>query len=167
MTGEISPKTEKEIRMYVQHSMGFLRATAKTVFILHHIATEYLFEETARTASRDPPNAGQTSQSPRSASDTSTMCSETLRDSRGGDPGTQAGGETARERERLQEAPWEAARKDPHGAVSKWPYLRYAAEFWFIHAHRGFKISKDQLHDNSNHKWLQYQFFETREKVLD
>ena len=42
---EMQPRTEEEIRMYVQSSMGFLRATDTTVSILHNSATEYLFDE--------------------------------------------------------------------------------------------------------------------------
>src|SRR6202012_2367293 len=44
-SSEICPRSEKEIRMYVRSSMGFLRATDTTVSIIHHTAIEYLFDE--------------------------------------------------------------------------------------------------------------------------
>jgi len=41
---EIRPSTEEDIRMYVKSSMGFLRATAETISIVHHTAIEFLFD---------------------------------------------------------------------------------------------------------------------------
>jgi len=40
---EIGPKTETEIRTYVQSSLGFLRVTDTTISIVRHTAGEYLF----------------------------------------------------------------------------------------------------------------------------
>ena len=36
---------ENKIRMYVQSAHGFLRAKDKTLYIVHHTAVEYLFDE--------------------------------------------------------------------------------------------------------------------------
>jgi len=44
-TSKIRQRTENEIRIYVRSSLGFLRATSGTVSIVHHTATEYLFDE--------------------------------------------------------------------------------------------------------------------------
>ena len=163
--GEIQPRVEKEIRMYVQSSMGFLRATDTTLSILHHTAREYLFNESSK---------GNLPVLSKSGADLaiSWECFRYLHHVFG-DPEIFPKGEvrghhngsrdSSLERDRpgkeLQEIPCEAARKDPQGAAAKWPYLRYAAEFWFIHACRSIEILKAYFGDNSAHNWFQYQFF--------
>ncbi|PUU84194.1 hypothetical protein B9Z19DRAFT_1158619 [Tuber borchii] len=59
----------------------------------------------------------------------------------------------------------EAARKYPQDPAAKWPYLRYAAESWFVHARRGFKISKVEYFDLPAHGWLLHQFFNARDDI--
>ena len=167
----IRARTAEEIRKYVQSSLGFLRATTTTVSIVHHTATEYLFKENRQDRLRilskselhllvswqcfrylhyafaDPEKfpkenaSGYHNQS----------CHSGLRH----DHQVQESGEI----------PCEAARKDPQGAVAKWPCLRYASESWFIHARRTVEISQDKLCHNSAHNWLQHQFFETSDII--
>jgi len=50
-------------------------------------------------------------------------------------------------------------------ATAQRPYLRYAAEYWYIHAHRSIEISKEEFYDDSAHNWLQHQFFETSDII--
>ena len=156
--GEIQPKTEEEIRMYVQSSMGFLRATDTAVSILHNSATEYLFDENRKD---DLPILSKTvadlkiarecfrylhyvfGDPKRLPSSEVWGASHTFKDFRLG-RGPPRGAK--------RELPWEAARKHPQEAAAKWPYLRYAAESWFVHARRGFKISKVQFYDPCS--WL-------------
>ena len=164
-SSEIRPRTEKEIRVYVQSSLGFLRATDTTVSIVHHTAIEYLFDENRKD------NLPVLSK--READLTiSWECFRYLHHAFG-DPEGFPREDACRHYNKFQdsslgrycqkedpgETPWEVARKNPPGAVDKWPYLRYAAESWFIHARRSVEISKDKFCDDSTGNWLQYQFF--------
>ena len=168
--GEIQPKTEKEIRLYVQSSMGFLRATDTTVSILHNSATEYLFDENRRDGlpvlSKTVPDLkiarecfrylhyvfGDPKRLPSSEV---WGAYHTFKDFRWGrDP---PGG--------VKRDPWEVAGKDPQEAAAKWPYLRYAAESWFVHARRGFKFSKVEYYDPPAYGWLLRQFFEVSDAI--
>ena len=146
--GEIQSRTEKEIRIYVQSSMGFLRATNTTVSILHNSATEYLFDE---NRTDDLPVFSKRMADLKIARECFRYLHHVF-----GDPGrlpnSEVMGEWARAPDTMlgrdpleveqQEPSWEVARKDPQSAAAKWPYLRYAAESWFLHARRGFQISK-------------------------
>jgi len=137
---EIQPRTEGEIRKYVQSSLGFLRATDTTVSIVHHTAREYLFDQ-KRKHSLPVPCKSEVDLA------VSWECFRYLHRAFG-----EAPGETA----------WEVARKDPWRAVDKWPCLRYAAESWFIHARQ---ISKDKLCDDPTRDWLGHEFFEARDTI--
>ena len=67
---------------------------------------------------------------------------------------------------REQEEPhWEVAWQDPQGAAAKWPYLRYAAQFWFVHARRGFKMSKIEYYDYPADFWISCQFFDVSDAI--
>ena len=167
---EIWPRTEKEIRMYVQSSMGFLRATDATISIVHHTATEYLFDK----------NRNDNPVFSKSGADNmiSWECFRYLHHVFG-DPerfprnglmrhhdwsrGSSLG--QGQQQEELGEAPWEVARKDPPETAAKREFLRYAAESWFIHARRSIEISKDNSYNDSPYNWLRYQFFETSDAV--
>ena len=173
------PKSEEEIRSYVQSSQGFLRATATTVSIVHHTAVEYLCGEKADGA---PPVLSQSDLD----LTLSWECFRYLHHAFG-DPGWPSSGdfmghhnrslgsgvEGGHQRAELgvtlwrvaQKDPWEVARKDPWEAMAEWPFLRYAAESWFIHARRSIQIAKNQFSDNSAHNWLQYQFFATSDAI--
>ena len=170
-SSEIRPWSEKQIRMYVQSSMGFLRATNTTVSIVHHTATEYLFDENRKdnlpVLSKGEADFtiswecflylhhvfGDPERSPGGAA--SGYCNG-FRDS--------SLGRYPREK-RLGETSGEVARKDLLEAVAKWPCLRYAAESWFIHARRSIEISKDNIWNYSTHNWLWHQFFETSDII--
>ena len=170
-SSEIQPRSDMEIRMYVKSAMGFLRATETTVSIVHHTAIEYLFGESK--------GAGLLGLS-KSEADLMIFgeCFRYLHHAFGDrerlskrrakvhynmslDPILGRG----RHDEESGEAPWEVARKHPQNAAAKWPFLRYAAESWFIHARRSIEISKDNFCDDSAHNWLQYQFFETSDII--
>ena len=170
-SSEIRPRTESEIRMYVQFSMGFLLATDTTVSIVHHTAVEYLFDENPQG---DPPVLSKS----KAELTISWECfryihhvfggSERLR--KGGVRVCHNGSQDLRLGRYYQEggpegAPREEARMDPAGAAARWPCLRYASESWFIHARRSIKISKDNFCDDSAHNWFDYKFFETSDIV--
>ena len=172
-SSEIRPRTEKEIRMYVQSSMGFLRATDTTISIVHHTAIEYLFDENRND------NLPILSKSDGDLT-ISWECFRYLHYAFG-DPERFPKGDvnvsghhngfrdsglgTDYQEEGLGETPCEVARKDPSGAVAKWPYLRYAAESWFIHARQSTEFSRNKFCDGSTYCWLQYQFFETKDII--
>ena len=170
-SSEICPRSEKEIRIYVRSSMGFLRATDTTVSIIHHTAIEYLFDEHRKD------NLPVLSKSEADLT-ISWECFRYLHHAFG-DPERLLGGaisghsngfqDSSLRRypldQELGEAPREVARKDPPGAVAKWPCLRYAAESWFIHARRSIQISKDNFYNESTHDWFQHQFFETSDLI--
>ena len=170
-SSEICPKSEQEIRMYVQSSMGFLRATDTTVSIVHHTAIEYLFDENRKdnlpVLSKSEADFtiswecfrylhhafGDPEKLPERA--VSGHCNGSRDSSLGRHLQETEAGETS----------WEATRKDIHEAVAKWPYLRYAAESWFIHARRSIEVSKDNFRDDSTYTWLQHQFFATSDAI--
>ena len=170
-SSEICPKSEKEIRMYVQSSMGFLRTTNTTVSIVHHTATEYLFDEHRKD------NLPVLSKSEADLT-ISWECFRYLHQAFG-DPEKLLGGpvswhcngsqyssmERNPQLRKVGETPWELARKDLPEAVVKWPCLRYAAESWFIHARRSIELSKNKFCDDSTHDWFQHQFFETSDVI--
>jgi len=169
--GQKRPKTEREIRMYVQSSLGFLRATSTTISIVHHTAIEYLCDE------KREDNLPVLSKSDTDFT-VSWECFRYLHRAFG-DPERFPGGAGSghcngsqdlslgrySEERTLGETPWEVVRKDPLGAVTKWPYLRYAAESWFIHARQSIEVSKKKFCDDSIHDWFQHQFFETNDAV--
>ena len=168
---EIQPRTEKEIRIYARSSMGFLRATAETISIVHHTAIEYLFD---RNRKDDLPILSRG----KAELTISWECFQYLHHAFGDPEGFPRGdvmeyrngsqnlslGQYHQEEE-LGEAPRECAWGGPHEAVAKWPYLRYAAESWFVHAHRSIEVMGDKFCDDSAHDWLQYQFFESRDAI--
>ncbi|PUU77222.1 hypothetical protein B9Z19DRAFT_1066010 [Tuber borchii] len=168
---EVQIRTEEEIKKYVQSSQGFLRATATTVSIVHNTATKYLFDEMRKD------NLPILSKTELDLS-VSWECFQYLHRAFGDPekfprrdtkwnynrPQDPSSGRDFQEGDQ-REAPWEVARKDPPGAVVKWPYLRYAAESWFIHARRSIEISGDKFYDDSDRNWLRYQFFETGDVI--
>ncbi|PUU84196.1 hypothetical protein B9Z19DRAFT_1037785 [Tuber borchii] len=170
-SSEIRPRSEKEIRMYVQSSMGFLRATDTTVSVVHYTAVEYLFDENRKD------NLPVLSKSQADLT-ISWECFRYLHHAFG-DPERFLKGAVSRhyngsqdrslgqysQEETLRETPWEMARKNPLGTLTKWPYLRYAAESWFIHARQSIEVSKNKFCDDSTHDWFQHQFFETNDIV--
>ena len=170
MPDEIQPKTERDIRMYVQSSMGFLRATNTTVSILHNSATEYLFNENRED---DLPVLSKAMADLKIARE----CFRYLHYVFGNEPilpSSEVSGEhrlqVSAPRPDLQDAkqgtpPWEVARKDPLEAAAMWPYLRYAAESWFIHARRGFMISNVKFYDYPADGWIKHQFFEESDDI--
>jgi len=170
-SSEIRPRTEKEIRIYVRSSMGFLRATVETVSIVHHTAIEYLLDEYSKgglpvLSKRETDLA------------VSWECFRYLHCAFG-DPGRFPGGDAwwghdvsgglSFAGDRREEEPGQissdAARKDPEAAAAKWRFLRYASESWYIHARRSFEMSKGNICDDSTHHWLRHQFFETRDII--
>ena len=168
---KIRLRTEKEIRIYVRSSMGFLRATAETVSIVHHTAIEYLFDEYSK--------GGLPVLSKREVDlAVSRECFRYLHHAFG-DPERLPGGgamlthyepqdlSSGRDRQEPDPgvAPWEASQKNPQEAAAKQIYLRYAAEYWFVHARRSIEISKDNFCDDSAQNWLDYQFFETSDVI--
>ncbi|PUU77220.1 hypothetical protein B9Z19DRAFT_1146547 [Tuber borchii] len=46
-------------------------------------------------------------------------------------------------------------------AGAGWPFVKYAAESWFIHARRSIEISIGSFRKDGAHMWLEYQFFKT------
>ena len=170
-SSKIRPWSEKEIRMYVRSSMGFLRATDTAVSIVHHTAIEYLFDEHRKD------NLPVLSKSEADFT-ISWECFLYLHHAFGGPerlPGGTGSGHWNSSQDsclgryspekKLGETPWEVARKDPLGAMTEWPYLRYAAESWFIHARRSIEASNTKFCDHSTHDWLQHQFFETSDVI--
>ena len=168
---EIRPRTEKEIRIYVRSSMGFLRATTETVSIVHHTAIEYLFDEYSKgrlqilskseaelavswecfrylhCAFGDPKRF--------SRGDVRWGCDMSWNSSFGGDG----------QEEELEETSWDMAQEDPGKAAANRRFLKYAAESWFIHARRSIESSKDNFCEDSAHDWLQHQFFEASDII--
>jgi len=163
--GEIQPRSEKEVKMYVQSSMGFLLATETTVSIVHHTALEFLFREYSK---------GSLPVLSRGKVDL-TIAWECFRylhhvfgDQKEFSKGNVSGpGNLSQDlsfrqdykEEESEKTPWEAARENPWEATAKWTFLEYAAESWFIHARRIIEISKDTFCDDSTYNWFQHQFF--------
>jgi len=170
-SNEIRLRTDKEIKIYVQSSLGFLRATAETVSMVHHTATEYLFDEYGR---------GGLPVLSKGLADLSLSwgCFRYLHHAFG-DPERLPGGSIRQghggswdsslaQDHKEQEPggkPWEVARENPQQAPVKLTYLRYAAESWFIHARRSIEILKDDFYNDSDHNWLQHQFFGTSDVI--
>ena len=168
---EIRPMSEKEIRIYVRSSMGFLRATDTTVSIVHHTAIEYLFDENRKdklpVLSKSEAHLmiswecfrylhhafGDPERFPRGAASGHNNRSQ------------DSSFERYSQENRLGETPWEVAQRNPLGAVTKWPYLRYAAESWFIHARQSIEVSGNGFCYDSTHDWFQHQFFETTDVI--
>jgi hypothetical protein len=168
---EIQP-TEGEVEGYVQSSMGFLRATDTTISIVHNTAVAYLFNENRKDC---PPAL------PKSEADfkISWECfrylhhafadpEESPKEKDSNHHSKSQGQSSKLATELPQKEATEASRgkerKDPQGAVTKWPYLRYASESWFIHAHQSYQIP-EKLWDDSTDDWLQQQFFETSDVI--
>jgi len=170
-SSEIRPRTEKEIRIYVRSSMGFLRATAETVSIVHHTAIEYLLDEYSKgslpvLSKRETDIA------------VSWECFRYLHCAFG-DPGKPPRGDAwwghgassgsgfagDRQGEEPGETSPDVVRKDPEAAAAKWRFLRYASESWYIHACRSFEMLKGNICDDSAHNWLRHQFFETHDII--
>jgi len=166
---EIRPSTEEEIRVYVRSSMGFLRATCETVSIVHHTAIEFFFDghgshrPTCYNGTADGKISWECFQylnhafgdPERFQRGTVGDCQNRSRDSRVG--------QDLQEGER-GETQWEVARKDPQEAVAKWPFLRYAAESWLIHARRSIDFGPQTFY-GKDQDWLQHQFFDTSDHV--
>jgi len=170
-SGKIRPSTEKEIRMHVKSSMGFLRVTAETVSIVHHTAIEFLFNQHGRNRRREHSKS-------EAHLTISWECFQYLHHAFGGPGGFQRGSVEGRkngsqnprvgqdgQEEDQGEASWAVARKDPQEAATKWPFLRYAAESWYIHARRSIEISIYDFSDDSTRTWLQHQFFEASDVI--
>ena len=168
---ETRSRTEKEIRKSVRSSMGFLRATDTTVSIVHHTAMEFLVDRNGEDNLSGLSNT-------KADLTISWECFRYLHDAlgdlqrfRGGNlkgrhsrPQDSSLGRDYQE-EKQEMTQWEVALKDPLSAVAKWPYLRYAAESWFIHAQRSIEVSKDKFYNKSTHNWLQHPFFGTSDVI--
>ena len=169
--GEIHPRSEKEVRMYVQSSMGFLWVDETTVSIVHHTALEFLFREYSKGSlpvlSRGKVDLAIAWECFRYLHRVFGDQKEFSKGNVGG-PGNSSQDLSFRQdykEEESEKTPWEAARESPWGATAKWTFLEYAAESWFIHARRSIEISKDTFCDDSTHNWFQHQFFETSDVI--
>ena len=170
-SSKIRLRTEKEIKIYVRSSLGFLRATSETVSIVHHTATEFLFDEYSK---------GSLPVLSKSQADLAVSwgCFQYLHRVFGDQRGLQgrhvSGGHNLSQdaslgpdfqQEGTGEAPWNVARRDPQEAAAKWTYLKYAAEHWFLHARRSIENSKDNFCDDATRNWLQHQFFDVSDAI--
>ena len=185
-TSKIWPRSEKEIRKYVQSSMGFLRVTNTTVSIIHHTAIEFLFREYSKGSlpvlSQEEANLEiawgcfrylhQVFGDPKEFLKGDVMWpSNFSRDSslEQDYQGEESEEESEVSEEELEEisgeTPWETAREYPGLAGLKWKFPKYASESWFIHARRSIRISKDTFCHDSTHNWLQHQFFEPSDVI--
>ena len=168
---KIRLRTEAEIRKYVQSSLGFLRATDTTVSIVHHTAIEYLFNEKRQDGlvvlSKSEVDLTVSWECFRYLHHAFSHPKKFAQGNICGHQNKPYSQSLKRDRQRAapRETTWEVARKDPQGAATKWPCLRYAAESWFIHARRTVENSKDQLCHDSTRNWLQHQFFETSDII--
>ena len=168
---KIQRRTEEEIKTYVKSSRGFLRATNTTVSIVHHTAIKYLFDENRKghlpvlsKSEADLTVSWACFQYLHQAfENVERVLREDVRGRQGGCRDLGSGG--ACREEEPGETPREVVPKGPQKATGKWPYLRYAAESWFIHARRSIEISKDKFHDDSARNWLQHQFFEVSDII--
>ena len=168
---EIRPRTEREIKKYIQSSLGFLWATDTTVSIVHHTAREYLFNE-KRQDSLPVLCESEVDLTVswecfrylhRAFSDPDKL---PRRNSRGHhNKPYSPHPNRPRQGEGSGQTAWEVARRNPWGAVDKWPCLRYAAESWFIHARRTLEFSKDKLCHDPTHNWLRHEFFNTSDII--
>ncbi|KAG0133854.1 hypothetical protein HOY82DRAFT_603315 [Tuber indicum] len=167
---EAPPRTEEEIKRYIRPCLTFLRVGAGTVSIVHHTAIDYLFEETLQGSIQVPHRSKLDFKVSwecfRYLHCAFTGSEESPNEGNGQRPGRFL--EPSPERDH-QEGPaeprWETARRNPQGAVDKWPYLRYAAECWLLHARRSIGIAEDGLWGDSNRNWLEHQFFDASDTV--
>jgi len=170
-SAEIRPRSAEEIKKYVQSALGFLRATATTVSIVHHTAIEYLFDENRKDGlwvlSKSEVHLTVSWECFRYLHHAFADPEELPKENVSGydDKSYHSSSKRDDKVEELGGTPWEIARKDPQGAVAKWPCLKYASESWFIHARRTVEISKDKLCYDSTPNWLQHQFFETSDVI--
>ena len=124
-SSEIRPRTEKEIRVYVKSSMGFLGVTAETVSIVHRTAIVFLFDD----CDLDRPWARRKDTTDRTIS---WECFLYLRrafggperfqrESVGGCQGKSLGSRVGQDLQEEEQGgtQWEAARKDPQEVVAK------------------------------------------------
>ena len=175
---EIQLRSEKEIRKYVQSSMGFLRTTNTTVSIVHHTAIEYLFHEYSQGSlpvlSQEEADLTiawecfrylhQVYGDPKEFSNRDVKWPSNEKTDDESEDESEVESEVELE-EKSEEIPWKAARGRWWWAIHKWKFLEYAAESWFIHARRSIKISKDTFCDDSTRNWLKHQFFETNDVI--
>jgi len=170
-SSEIRLRSEKEIKMYVQSSMGFLRATNTTVSIVHHTAIEYLFDENRKD---NLPILSKSDADLAISWECFRYLHHTLEDPanppRGGIRGHRAGSRDPslgryHQEEEVGETPREVARKNPQEAAAQLPCLRYAAESRFPHVRRSIEISKIKFGDDSTYNWLEYQFFKASDVI--
>ena len=168
---KIPSRAKEEIMGYVRSSLGFLRATDTTVSLVHHTAREYLFDE-SHNEELPIPLEGETDLT------VSWECfqylhhafADTGKSGTGGPSGrdNESRGSSSRQdhqEEEVGETVGEVERKDPQHVATVWPYLRYAAESWFIHARRSVEIPENRFYDDSTRNWFQYQFFETHDII--
>jgi len=157
---EIQPWTEEEIRMYVKSSLGILRATTTTVSIVHHTAIKSVFDE----CSKGNPPVLSKSQEDRAVS---WECFRYLHHAFGDPEEFPKGHLSGHNNGPRDPSSGRVARGNPQEAVAKFPYLRYAAESWLIHARRSIEILGDKFYDDPAHNWLQYQFFATSDVIRE
>ena len=161
--------TSSEVRTYVRSSMGFLRATATTVFIIHHTAREYLFNEhhagRLQVFSKSEADLIVSWESfryiHRAIGDSESLLRKDVRGLQG--ELQDSGSGPNHQGQEPGEAQAEVARQDLWEA--KWPCLRYAAEFWVIHARRSIEGSVDKFYCDSTRNWLQHRFFEPKDVI--
>ncbi|KAG0633369.1 hypothetical protein HOY80DRAFT_1106232 [Tuber brumale] len=167
---EIRPKKEVEIKQHVRSSLGFLRASGTTVSIVHHTAIEYLFDQELQDSLQVPPKSELDLTA-------SWECFRYLhrafedpdksskRNGGGCHDSSQIPNPERGHQENPEEAPLEVARRGPQEAPAEWPYLKYAAESWFIHARRSIEIAEDKFCEDSTRDWLEHQFFDTSDTI--
>ncbi|KAG0133870.1 hypothetical protein HOY82DRAFT_668812 [Tuber indicum] len=168
---KIPRRTEMEIKQYVRSSLSFLRAGAETVSIVHHTAIEYLFDENRsggdlpvlRKGEFDLRVSWECFQYLHNAfADLEKFLKE---DGRGSHDKSRESSSRRDHPEEPAKTPQGVAQKRQQLAVDRWPYLRYAAESWFIHARRSVEIAEHEFCDDSDCGWLQYPFFGTRDTI--
>ncbi|KAG0634630.1 hypothetical protein HOY80DRAFT_1097675 [Tuber brumale] len=159
-----------EIEQYVRSSLGFLRVSATTVSIVHHTAIEYLFDE-SRQDGLPILSKGELDLT------VSWKCFQYLHDAvtdlerlpkgngKGHHDEFRESSPNRDHPEEPAEAPQEVPQKWRQVPGSRWPYLKYAAESWFIHARRSIEIAEDKFFDDPAHNWLEHQFFDTRDTI--
>ncbi|KAG0633372.1 hypothetical protein HOY80DRAFT_1106235 [Tuber brumale] len=159
-----------KIEQYVRSSLGFLRVSATTVSIVHHTAIEYLFDGSRQD---DLPilSKGELDLT------VSWECFQYLHDAitdleklpKGNGKGHHDEfPESSSKRDHPEEpaeAPQEVPQKWRQVPGSRWPYLKYAAESWFIHARRSIEIAENKFCDDSAPNWLEHQFFDTSDII--
>ncbi|KAG0633366.1 hypothetical protein HOY80DRAFT_1006060 [Tuber brumale] len=167
---KIRPRTEMEIKQYIRFSLSFLRAGATTVSIVHHTATEYLFDESRQDGL---PVLHKGEFDLRISWECFQYFHHALTDlevflEKDGRGCYDKSRESSSKRDCPQEpaeTPQEMAQKRQQMAVARWPYLKYAAESWFIHARRSIEIAEDKFFEDSTRNWLEYQFFDTSDTI--